>query len=107
MYKIDFKEQPVPTDEDVSNIVAQRLTAHLEGQLRNRDKLKAERMQRFLPYVEELSETEEGRTLIAMVLDDLYHQVVHKSGAHAGDTQSPGDPQQSGNQPGGRNKRGR
>jgi ATP-dependent RNA helicase DeaD len=107
MYKIDFKEQPVPTDEDVSNIVAQRLTAHLEGQLRNRDKLKAERMQRFLPYVEELSETEEGRALIAMVLDDLYHQVVHKSGAPTEDSQSRGDQQKSGSQPGGRNKRGR
>jgi hypothetical protein len=64
-------------------------------------------MQRFLPYVEELSETEEGRTLIAMVLDDLYHQVVHKSGAQAGEAQSRGDQQQSSKQPGGRNKRDR
>ena len=107
MYKINFKEQPVPTDEDVSNIVAQRLTAHLEGQLRNRDKLKAERMERFLPYVKELSETEEGRQLIAMVLDDLYHRVVHKNESEPDSGQSQGGQSPSGNQRSGRNKRRR
>lgn len=88
MYKIKFKEQDVPTDEDVSNIVAQRLTAHLEAKLRERDKLKSERMQRFLPFVQELAESEEGQQLLAMVLDDTYHEVVHRQSSTGGEPEN-------------------
>jgi ATP-dependent RNA helicase DeaD len=64
-------------DEDVANIVAQRQTAHLEAQLRERDKLKTERMLRFEPLVKELAESEQGRKLLSMLLDDDYHQAIH------------------------------
>jgi ATP-dependent RNA helicase DeaD len=77
-YKIEFLERSAPTDEDVSNIVSQRLTALLEAQLRGRDKLKSERMQRFQPLVEELAAGEQGRKLLSMLLDDNYHLAVHK-----------------------------
>lgn len=81
VYKIQFEERPSPSDEDVANIVSQRLTAHLEAQLRSRDKLKAERMQRFTPLAQELADSEEGQNLLAMLLDDSYHQAVHKQAA--------------------------
>ncbi len=77
-YKIDFQERVAPNDEEVANIVSQRLTAQLEAQLRGRDKLKSERMQRFQPLVAELAESEEGRNLLSMLLDDSYHLAVHK-----------------------------
>ena len=76
-YKIEFEERTLPQDEDVQNLVAQRLIGQLEAQLRERDKLKIERMQRFLPLVEELSQDEEGRQLLALQLDDLYHKWMH------------------------------
>ena len=38
----------VPTDVDVSEVVAERLTALLESKFRDRDRLKAERSQRFV-----------------------------------------------------------
>jgi ATP-dependent RNA helicase DeaD len=77
-YKINFEEQDMPSDEDVANTVSQRLTALLEAELRSRDKLKSERMQRFVPFAKELAESEEGLQLIAMVLDDTYHESVHQ-----------------------------
>jgi ATP-dependent RNA helicase DeaD len=76
-YGIEFIEQPVPDDEDVESIVAQRLISHLEAKLRERDRLKIERMQRFMPLAEELASNEDGRALLAQMLDDAYHEWMH------------------------------
>jgi ATP-dependent RNA helicase DeaD len=76
-YGIEFIEQTVPDDEDVESIVSQRLIRHLESRLRKRDRLKVERMQRFLPLAEELAEDEDGRALLAQLLDDAYHDWMH------------------------------
>jgi ATP-dependent RNA helicase DeaD len=77
MYKIEFEKRETPQEEDVETLVAQRLVAQLEARLRDRDRLKIERMQRFLPLVEELAGEEEGQALLAMLLDDLYHDWMH------------------------------
>ena len=77
-YNIEFEELPLPSDEDVQTLVAQRLIGQLEGRLRSRDKLKIERMRRFEPLVEELTENEDGMALLTMLLDDTYHQWMHK-----------------------------
>jgi len=71
-YAIDLLEQPLPTDEDVARVVGERAAIQLEARLRARDKLKVERMQRFLPLARELSQDEEGLALLAMLLDDAY-----------------------------------
>ncbi len=76
-YKIDFTERSLPRDEDVENIVSQRLIGQLEARLRERDRLKIERMQRFIPLLKNLVEDEEGQNLLAMLLDDTYHQWMH------------------------------
>lgn len=73
IYKIEFTERKPPTDEDVANIVSERLIALLEAQLRGRDKLQVERMQRFLPLARQLAENDEGLAVLAMLLDDNYH----------------------------------
>jgi ATP-dependent RNA helicase DeaD len=73
IYKIEFQERKPPTDEDVATIVSERLIAQLEAEMRGRDKLKVERMQRFMPLVRQLAENEEGQALLAMLLDDSYH----------------------------------
>jgi ATP-dependent RNA helicase DeaD len=57
--------------------VAQRLVGHLEAQLRGRDKLQIDRMQRFFPLAKELSDDEDGLALLAMLLDDAYHEWMH------------------------------
>ncbi len=73
IYKIEFQERPAPTDEDVARVVSERMIAILEGQLRTRDKLQSERMQRFEQLAAQLAETQEGRALLAMTLDDRYY----------------------------------
>jgi ATP-dependent RNA helicase DeaD len=77
IFKIEFSEATAPTDEDVASIVSQRLTAHLEGQLRGRDKLKSERMRRFRTLARDLAESDAGTQLLAMLLDDTYHHETH------------------------------
>ncbi len=79
IYKIEFTERAAPSDEDVAMIVSERLTAQLEAQLRSRDKLQVERMQRFLPLAKQFAETEEELALLAMLLDDSYQTNAHKA----------------------------
>ncbi len=76
-YGIAMQEWPLPSDEDVEAIVAERVTALLEARLRDRDRLKSERMQRFEPLIHGLSESEEGLALLTMLLDDYYQQTLH------------------------------
>lgn len=76
-FSISMIQRPVPTDEDVAKVVAERTTVLLEAKLRDRDRLQVERMQRFVPLVRTLQETEEGSRLLAMLVDDYYQQSLH------------------------------
>ena len=76
-YDIEFQQRVVPTDADVSEVVAERLTALLESQFRDRDRLKAERSQRFIGLARALADNVEQLELIGMLLDDYYQQTLH------------------------------
>jgi len=76
-FSFTFQERPLPTDEDVERIVSERVISLLEARLRGRDKLQAERMQRFFPLVRSLSESEDESSLLAMLLDDFYQETFH------------------------------
>jgi ATP-dependent RNA helicase DeaD len=76
-YSIEMEEWPLPGDEDVAAIVSERVTALLEARLRDRDRLKIERMARFEPLVHELTQSEEGLSLLTMLVDDYYQQALH------------------------------
>lgn len=76
-YNFELEERTLPSEEDVANVVAQRVTTLLEAKLRNRDNLKTERIRRFMPHVLELAESEEGQTLLAMLVDDFYQESLH------------------------------
>jgi ATP-dependent RNA helicase DeaD len=75
-YGIQLQQRQPPSDEDVERVVSERIIALLEARLRNRDKLQAERMQRFLPLARTLGESEESN-LLAMLLDDFYQETFH------------------------------
>jgi ATP-dependent RNA helicase DeaD len=77
-YNIEFEEIPLPDDEAMTVLVSERLIVHLEAQLRDRDKLQVERMERFLPVLQELAADEDTRALLAMVLDDYYHEIQNQ-----------------------------
>jgi len=76
-YGIAMQRWSLPSDEDVAEIVAERVTVLLEARLRDRDRLKSERMQRFEPLIHDLSQSEEGLALLTMLLDDYYQQTLH------------------------------
>jgi ATP-dependent RNA helicase DeaD len=76
-YNIDMQERPIPTDADVADIVAERLTALLEARLRTRDKLQTERSQRFVALARSLAESDDELPIITMLLDDHYQQILH------------------------------
>jgi ATP-dependent RNA helicase DeaD len=75
----DMQERNLPNDEDVEGIVAQRVIALLEADLRSRDNLERERMRRFIPLGKSLTEAEEESPLIAMLLDDYYNRSLQKT----------------------------
>lgn len=110
LYGIDLEERPVPTEEEVARIVAERVTALLEARIRDRDKLRAERMQRFVPLVRRLGESADETQLIAMLLDDYYQDSLHNPPALPkleGETRSEGRGPRKGGGGGGRGRPGR
>ena len=76
-FEIDLQERRPPTDADVAKVVAERTTTLLEAQLRQRDRLQKERMQRFVPLVRRLGEMDDEIELVAMLLDDYYQRSLH------------------------------
>lgn len=83
-YEIDMQERREPSVADVEAVVAERVTTLLEARLRNRDKLKTERSQRFVRLGQSLAENEDESALIAMLLDDYYQQTLHAPVPQAG-----------------------
>jgi ATP-dependent RNA helicase DeaD len=76
-YGIEMEEWPLPSAEDVEAIVSERVTVLLEARLRDRDRLKSERMERFEPLIHDLRQSEEGLALLTMLVDDYYQQTLH------------------------------
>jgi len=75
-YSIPMTQHDAPNEKDVEQRVTERLTVVLESSFRDLSRMEKERLQRFKPLVEELSEQEPE--LLAMLLDELYHESLHK-----------------------------
>ncbi|MFP5221362.1 MAG: DEAD/DEAH box helicase [Acidobacteriota bacterium] len=75
-FGIELVKKPVPTDEDVSAVVSERLTALLEAEVRTLAPLKKVRLQRFLPLAQELAASEDA-ALLALLLDERYQATLH------------------------------
>ncbi len=73
-YDFELEERELPTREDVSTVVSERVTALLEADLRARSDLNRERLMKFAPLARSLGEIEE---VMAMLLDDYYHKSLH------------------------------
>jgi len=89
-YEIELEERLIPSDEDVADVVAERLTALLEARLRNRDKLQTERSRRFVPLARELADQEDELPIITMLLDDYYQKMLHPVTEKPRDEKKPG-----------------
>jgi ATP-dependent RNA helicase DeaD len=76
-YNIKMEERPLPDDEELERVVAERITALLEARLRSRDNIQIERMQRFMPLARNLAQAEDELAIVTMLLDDYYQQSLH------------------------------
>ena len=77
-YDITFVERPLPDDDEIAAVVGERVVNLLESKLRERDKLRRERLERFVALASELAQDDEqGVLLLAMLLDDYYQQTLH------------------------------
>jgi ATP-dependent RNA helicase DeaD len=76
-YDINMQQRQLPDDEEIEKVVAERITALLEAKLRARDNIQLERMRRFAPLARHLAQSEEGLSLMIMLLDDYYQQTLH------------------------------
>ena len=103
-YGIQMQEWPLPSDEEVAAVVAERVTVLLEARLRDRDRLQVERMERFAPLIHSLSQSEEGLALVTMLVDDYYQKMLHARPEQPGGTEET-KPQRTQRTQGGRRRR--
>ena len=87
-YGVELHRHELPSEEEVEERVDERLTVVLEERLREIDDNKRERLERFIPLVEQLAEEEPE--LFAMLLDDVYVEHVQTAPA-----QPPTEPVES------------
>ena len=83
-FGVAFEVRELPTDDDVAAVVAERLTALLEARFRERDRLRVERSQRFVPLARQLAENDDESRIIGMLLDDYYQETLHAAPAEPG-----------------------
>jgi len=76
-YNVDIEYRTLPSDEDVQAMVAERVTALLEAELRRLDRLVVERMQRMLPLARKLADEADELAVFAMLLDAYYQRKLH------------------------------
>jgi ATP-dependent RNA helicase DeaD len=62
----------LPTDEEIQQRLSERIIVRLEDQLNDMAMMDRERVQRFLPIVEQLTADEDMHVLLAMLLDQSY-----------------------------------
>lgn len=90
-FHIEMEKREIPTEEEVSAVVSERTVTLLEQKVRDRDRLAAERMKRFIPLAKSLVENMDDLSVMAMLLDDFYHNSLH---APVELPDEPGQPQE-------------
>jgi ATP-dependent RNA helicase DeaD len=76
-YNFNLLPQVLPQNEDVSALVAERVTALLEAKYRAKDNVEKERLRRFQPLAQSLADNDDLNSVIAMLLDEFYQQTLH------------------------------
>ncbi len=97
LYSIQLIHRPLPTDEDVAEVAAERLAGLLETRFRTKTPLERERLSRYLPLVRKLAEEEDGARLLAMLLDEVYQGSLHAAPVLPGEGGRP--ERENGDQP--------
>lgn len=78
IFGVEIQERTIPTEQEVQELVSQRVAALLEQRLRALDRVQLERLGRFLPLAQSLGESEDEAYLVAMLLEEVYRQTLHE-----------------------------
>lgn len=76
-FSINMLERPTPEEEDVTAVLEDRISVMLENKRRALTLAQKERTARFVPTIPRFAQTEEGATLLAILLDELYQQSMN------------------------------
>jgi ATP-dependent RNA helicase DeaD len=71
-FGINFIKMPPISEEELASRIRQRAEAKLDRERRFLGQKQNERMRRYIPMVEELSQNPEGKELLAYLLDSFY-----------------------------------
>jgi len=79
-FNIKVNECVMPDDHKLAEIVSDRVLNMLEAKVRELDRVQTERIQRYLTLAQNITaaESEEYLNLIAMLLDNFYHEQIRK-----------------------------
>lgn len=83
-YRIQMREIPLPTDEQVADTVCDRLNTILESRLRNLTGLEKIRVDRYIPLAKqiaspEMQEDDQALQIMALLLDDYHRQSLNEN----------------------------
>lgn len=76
-YGFSVEQREVPSDDEIQQRLFERLVVYLENQLNDLAIMDRERTTRFLPLLDSMTEDEDQKLLMAMLLDRAYVQGVH------------------------------
>jgi ATP-dependent RNA helicase DeaD len=76
-FKLLMQQKELPTLEAVAERVSERTTVLLEEDMRDAGSIQNERIDRFVALADQLSESEEGHRIFALLLDEYYHRSLH------------------------------
>ncbi|MAT40000.1 MAG: DEAD/DEAH box helicase [Ectothiorhodospiraceae bacterium] len=76
-YNFPIEKRELPTEEEVSSRIAERLIVTLEDDMNELSIMERDRVKTFLPLVDQLAKDEDSRLLLARLLDRAYLQDLH------------------------------
>lgn len=106
-YKFPLEIREIPSEEEVSNRVAERLIVHLEETVSEASIADRDRLHKYIPIVNALTANEDSKILLGYLLDKAYFDHLHTTPIQQLDTMQVQEQQQSGNLASGKPKRKR
>lgn len=104
-YKIKLREIGLPTDEDISKTLCERMNTILQGRLRSLTGVERARLERYMPLAREIAamtgdEDNKNIDLIALLLEDSHDKIIDNVRFPRTEIQTPPPPPRGGRRPG-------
>jgi ATP-dependent RNA helicase DeaD len=85
---IVFEEREIPSEEQVQNLLCEKLSARLEADLRDSTTAQKERSKRYAGVLKEINSSENSEEILLMLIDE-YHQRLIKKGREVVEEEKP------------------